>query len=93
MAYRDFTHITPFLVQIWMYATPVVFPLSLVPARWRWVMYVNPMTGVIEGFRSAFLGRPFDWMALGSSVSGGVVLLALGASYFGRVERRFADII
>ena len=93
VAYRDFTHITPFLVQIWMYAAPVVFPLSLVPARWRWVMYLNPMTGVIEGFRSAFLGRPFDWMALGSSVVEAIVLLAIGASYFGRVERRFADII
>jgi lipopolysaccharide transport system permease protein len=93
VAYRDFTHITPFLVQIWMYATPVVFPLSLVPARWRWVMYVNPMTGVIEGFRSAFLGRPFDGVALGWSSVEAIVLLAMGASYFGRVERRFADII
>jgi lipopolysaccharide transport system permease protein len=93
VAYRDFTHITPFIVQIWMYATPVVFPLSLVPQRWRWVMYLNPMTGVIEGFRSAFLGRPFDWVALGSSTSAAIVLMAAGASYFGRVERRFADII
>lgn len=93
VAYRDFTHITPFLVQIWMYATPVVFPLSLVPAKWRWVLYANPMTGVIEGFRSAFLGRPFDWVALGWSSAEALVLLAIGASYFGRVERRFADII
>ncbi|HET8774808.1 MAG TPA: ABC transporter permease [Thermoanaerobaculia bacterium] len=93
VTYRDFTHITPFLVQIWMYVTPVVFPLSVVPERWRWLLYLNPMTGIVEGFRSALLGKPFDLVALGSSFAWAVVLLAAAVAYFERVERRFADII
>ena len=93
VTYRDFTHITPFLLQIWMYATPVVFPLSVVPERWRWLLYLNPVTGIVEGFRSALLGKPFDLVALGSSLAWAVVLLGASVAYFERVERRFADII
>lgn len=93
VTYRDVTHITPFVVQIWMYATPVVFPLSVVPVRWRWVLYINPMTGVIEAFRSAFLGKPFDVAGVVASSVMAVVLFAAGVAYFERVERRFADII
>lgn len=93
VAYRDFAHLTPFLVQIWMYATPVVFPASLVPERWQWLMYCNPMAGLIEGFRSAFLGKPFDLIGLGVSFAIAVVIFTLGVAYFEKVERRFADII
>jgi lipopolysaccharide transport system permease protein len=93
VTYRDFTHITPFLVQIWMYVTPVVFPLSVVPGRWRPLLYLNPMTGIVEGFRSALLGKPFDLVGLGSSFAWAVVLLVAAVAYFERVERRFADII
>jgi lipopolysaccharide transport system permease protein len=93
VAYRDFTHITPFLVQIWMYVTPVVFPVSLVPERWKWLLYLNPMTGLVEGFRSAFLGKPFDLHGLAVSLAVAVALFAAGVAYFERVERRFADII
>jgi lipopolysaccharide transport system permease protein len=93
VAYRDFTHLTPFILQIWMYATPVVFPLSVVPPRWRWLLYLNPMTGLIEGFRSAFLGKPFDLRGLGASFAIAVVMFAAGVTYFEKVERRFADII
>ena len=93
VSYRDFTHITPFLVQIWMFATPVVFPVSLVPPEWHWLIYANPMTGVIEAFRSAFLGKPFDWIGIGSSAFVSVTILAIAIAYFERVERRFADII
>lgn len=93
VAYRDFTHITPFLVQIWMYITPVVFPVSLVPPRWQWLLYLNPMTGLVEGFRAAFLGKPFDGVGLGTSFLAAVVVFAAGVAYFERVERRFADII
>jgi lipopolysaccharide transport system permease protein len=93
VAYRDFTHITPFLVQIWMYVTPVIFPISLVPERWRWLLYINPMTGLVEGFRSAFLGKPFDLAGLGISFAMAVAIFAVGVAYFERVERRFADII
>jgi lipopolysaccharide transport system permease protein len=93
VAYRDFTHITPFLLQLWMYATPVVFPASLVPPKWQWVLNLNPMTGVIEGFRSAFLGRPFDIASLAVSAAIAVAVFAVGVAYFERVERGFADII
>jgi lipopolysaccharide transport system permease protein len=93
VAYRDFTHLTPFLLQIWMYATPVIFPVSLVPERWQWVLYINPMTGLIEGFRSAFLGKPFDFMGLGISFAIAVAVFLVGVAYFEKVERRFADII
>jgi lipopolysaccharide transport system permease protein len=93
VSYRDFTHITPFLLQTWMYITPVVFPVSLVPQKWQWLLYLNPMTGLVEGFRAAFLGKPFDLPGLGVSFGVAIVLFATGIAYFERVERRFADII
>ena len=93
VSYRDFTHLTPFLVQIWMYVTPVIFPVTLVPERWQWLLYLNPMTGLVEGFRSAFLGKPFDLAGLGISCVIIIALLFAGVMYFEKVERRFADII
>ncbi|MBI1284715.1 MAG: ABC transporter permease [Thiobacillus sp.] len=93
VAYRDFTHLTPFMVQIWMFITPVIFPVSLVPERWQWLLYLNPMTGLVEGFRSAFLDRPFDLTGLGISFAIAILLFLLGVAYFEKVERRFADII
>lgn len=93
VAYRDFTHLTPFLVQIWMYVTPVIYPVALVPEQWRWLLYLNPMTGLIEAFRSAFLGKPFDVGGIGLSFAVAFAIFALGVAYFERVERRFADII
>lgn len=93
VAYRDFTHLTPFMVQIWMYITPVIFPVSLVPERWQWLLFINPMTGLVEGFRSAFLGRPFDLQGLSISFAIAIAVFAIGVAYFEKVERRFADII
>ncbi|MES3001678.1 MAG: ABC transporter permease [Pseudomonadota bacterium] len=91
--YRDVAHVTPFLVQIWMYVTPVIFPISVVPKQWQWLLYLNPMTGIVEGFRSAFLGRPVDVTGLAASLGVALVIFAVGISYFEKVERRFADII
>jgi lipopolysaccharide transport system permease protein len=93
VAYRDFRYVVPFLVQFWMFATPVVYPASLVPAAWRWVLYLNPMAGAMEGFRSAFLGKPFDMLGISLSFIISVLLFTLGVIYFQKVERRFADII
>lgn len=93
VAYRDFAHLTPFMVQIWMYITPVIFPVSLVPERWQWLLYLNPMTGLVEGFRSAFLGKPFDMTGLGISFAIAIAFFLIGVAYFEKVERRFADII
>jgi lipopolysaccharide transport system permease protein len=93
VAYRDFRYVVPFLVQFWTFATPVVYPVSLVPREWQWALYLNPMAGVIEGFRSAFLGSPFDVPGMLVSLAIAAILFAAGIAYFGKVERRFADII
>ena len=93
VTYRDFRYVLPFMVQFWMYATPVVYPASLFPEKWQWVLFLNPMAGLIEGFRSAFLGRPFDWIGISISMSVAVIVFLLGIFYFEKMERRFADII
>jgi len=91
--YRDVAHAVPFLLQLWMYATPIVYPSSLVPERWRLVFAVNPLTGIIEGYRAAMLGRPMPWAALGVSVGIIAVLNYFGFRIFSRMEREFADVI
>ena len=93
VSYRDFRYIIPFMIQFWMFATPVVYPASLVPRQYRWLLFLNPMAGFIEGFRSAFLGAPFDWAAIAISLGVAVAIFAAGVAYFETVERRFADII
>ena len=93
VSYRDFRHVIPILLQVWMFATPVVYPATLVPERWRWVLHLNPLSGLIGGFRSAFLGSPFDLPALAVSCAWAVLLFLLGVAYFVKAERRFADII
>lgn len=93
VAYRDFRYVIPFLIQLWLFATPVVYPASLVPERWQWLLYLNPMAGLIEGFRSAFLARPFDLFGIAISTAVALMIFFIGAFYFEKVERRFADII
>jgi lipopolysaccharide transport system permease protein len=93
VAYRDFTHLTPFMIQVWLYVTPVIFPVSIVPSQWHWLMYLNPMTGLVDGFRSCFLGKPFDILGLSVSLLVAVAFFVVGVAYFEKVERRFADII
>jgi lipopolysaccharide transport system permease protein len=93
VSYRDFRFVIPFMVQFWMWATPVVYPASLFPEKWQWVLFLNPMAGLIEGFRSAFLGRPFDLVGIGISLTVAALVFLLGIFYFEKMERRFADII
>jgi lipopolysaccharide transport system permease protein len=93
VAYRDFRYVIPFMLQFWMFATPVVYPASIVPEQWRWALYINPMAGIVEGFRASFLGRSFDFEALGLSLAVAATLFLAGVAYFEKVERRFADII
>src|SRR5438874_870706 len=90
--YRDVGYVLPFLVQFWMLASPVAYPSSLVPARWRWLYGLNPMAGVIEGFRWALTGhgQPPDQMMLASAVAV-VVILVGGLMFFQRVEGTVAD--
>ena len=91
--YRDVKYVLPFLVQLWMFASPVVYTSTLIPARWQPVFALNPMTGVVDGFRWALIGgdRP-DALILVSAVASLLVLLG-SLAYFRRVERTFADVI
>jgi lipopolysaccharide transport system permease protein len=94
VAYRDVRYAMPFVIQLWLFATPVVYPASLVPDRFRLLFGLNPMTGVVEGFRWAFLrhGSP-PWGLMGVSALTSAGLLVASAYYFRRVEHRFADLI
>lgn len=92
--YRDVGYLLPFIVQIWMYASPVAYPSSIVPDRFRVLFGLNPMAGVIEGFRAALLGtRTLDWSLLAASLLIVAVLLFTGALYFNRSEEMFADVV
>ena len=91
--YRDVKYVVPFLVQLWMFGSPVVYTSTLIPEQWRTVFALNPMTGVVEGFRWALIGgpRPDDLILVSAAAS---FLVLLGALiYFRRVERTFADVI
>jgi lipopolysaccharide transport system permease protein len=93
--YRDVRYAVPFLIQVWLFATPIVYPASEVPERWRAFVALNPMAGVIEGFRWALLGSTaaFPAQLLASSVLIVGVALGTGLLYFRRMERTFADVI
>jgi lipopolysaccharide transport system permease protein len=92
--YRDIRYVVPFLTQFWMYATPIAYSSSLIPEKWRWLYSLNPMTGVVEGFRWAILGKSsLDVVSLSISALMVVVLLIGGLYYFKRMEASFADII
>lgn len=92
--FRDIKHTLPFLIQIWMYASPVVYPLSMVPERWKLLYSLNPMVGVIEGFRWALLGKATpNFLAMGVSLFLIMLVLLGGIVYFKKMERFFADVI
>jgi lipopolysaccharide transport system permease protein len=91
--YRDVRFALPFFVQLWMFATPVIYPASIVPERFRWLLFLNPMTGFIDGFRSALFNRPFDWRAIGLSTAITLALVVYAAFSFRKMEMRFADVI
>jgi len=91
--YRDVRYALPFLVQLGMFASPIIYPLSLVPEKWRWLMALNPLAGQIEAYRSAFFGKPFDWLSLGVSAVLTFAVLVYSAYNFRRMEKSFADII
>jgi lipopolysaccharide transport system permease protein len=91
--YRDVRYAVPFLIQIGMYLTPVVYPVNAIPSKWRWLLELNPASGEIQGFRSSLLRIPFDWPALALSTVLTVALLIFAAFSFKRMEREFADVI
>jgi lipopolysaccharide transport system permease protein len=92
--YRDVGHAIPFLIQLWMFASPIAYPVSLVPEKWRMLYSLNPMAGVIEGFRWALLGKESpDFMVIVISSFMVLALLLPGIIYFKYTERTFADVV
>jgi lipopolysaccharide transport system permease protein len=92
--YRDVQYAIPFLIQVWLFLTPIAYPISIVPEQWRALYALNPMVGVVEGFRWALLGqgRPLD-VSISLSVLITLILLVGGLFYFQRMERTFADVV
>jgi lipopolysaccharide transport system permease protein len=91
--FRDVKYAVPFFVQMGLFVTPVIYPVVYLPAQWRWLIGLNPMAGVIEGFRSALLGGAPDWRLVAASLAVTAAALIGGLLVFRRMERRFADII
>lgn len=92
--YRDVRYILPFFIQLLIYITPVIYPVSIFPQKIQWILYLNPMTGVIETFKSTFLGTGVViWQNLAVSTAMAVVFLILGVWYFIKTEKIFADVI
>jgi lipopolysaccharide transport system permease protein len=93
VTYRDFRHLMPFVTALWMWLTPVVYPLSALPGHWKRLALLNPLTGTVQAIRAAWLGLPIDWGALAIASVATLLLLVAGIAYFRRVERQFADTI
>ena len=91
--YRDVRHALPFIIQLGLFVTPIIYPLSIVPEKWHPVMALNPLTGLIEAFRDACFGRPFDWVNLGISTAATVGIVIFTTYTFRKMERSFADVI
>jgi lipopolysaccharide transport system permease protein len=91
--YRDVKVLVPFATTMWMYVSPVVYPLSRVPARWQLVYALNPLAGTLDGFRASLVGHSVAWGPWFVSVAAGLVVFVTGAAYFRRTERMFADIV
>ena len=92
--YRDIRYAIPFLIQLWMFASPIIYPLSMLPAKWQWVLMFNPLTGIIQNFRIALFGNQnFEWKSLAVSAVITIVVLVYSTFSFRRMERHFADIV
>ena len=91
--YRDVRFALPFMIQLWMFVSPVIYPASFLPERFRWLLWLNPMTGIIEGYRSALFALPLNWIALSISTIFTLALLMYSSYAFRRMERSFADIV
>lgn len=91
--YRDIRHAMPFFIQLWMFVTPIIYPSSFVPDKWRWILMFNPLTGLIEGYRSALFGKSFDLTGLATSTVIILFILIYSLNRFRKLERSFADIV
>ncbi len=91
--YRDVRYALPFFVQMWMFVSPIIYPASLVPERWRWLLDLNPLTGIIESYRACLFGKTIPWASLGLSTAISLAVLVGSAYFFKRMEKSFADVI
>jgi lipopolysaccharide transport system permease protein len=91
--YRDIRYALPFMIQLWMFVSPIIYPPSLVPERWRWAIAINPMTGIIDGYRSALFAHDFNWSAIAISALLTAAIVIYSAYDFRRMEKTFADIV
>ncbi len=92
--YRDCSYVLPYLIQIWMWASPVIYPISIFPSRWRTWLALNPLVAIVESFRWVMFGRtPIAGTVVITGIIGSIVILLIGAFFFRRVEREFADIV
>ncbi|MEK6280888.1 MAG: ABC transporter permease [Acidobacteriota bacterium] len=91
--YRDVRYALPFLLQVWMFMSPIMYPSSIVPRQWRWVFSLNPLTGIIESYRSSLFGLPLHHLSLAYSILFTAVLLSVAAYTFRRMEKSFAEVI
>jgi lipopolysaccharide transport system permease protein len=91
--YRDIGAIVPLGLQLWMFATPIIYPTSLLPERWRTWLLLNPLAGITEGIRAAIFGLPFDNRGLAAAAVGAVVVFGAGVVIFRRLEDQFADVV
>jgi lipopolysaccharide transport system permease protein len=92
--YRDLAQLIGFGMQLWMYATPIVYPVSLIPEEWQWLMALNPMASIIEAFRYAFLGAgTIHFWQMGLSLVTTIIVLCIGIILFSRVEKSFMDTV
>ena len=91
--YRDVKFALPFSLQVWMIASPIFYPVTMIPEKWRLVFAINPLTGIIDGFRSALFGLPFNWQVIGVSVASMMMICIVSILVFKRMEDDFADVI
>jgi lipopolysaccharide transport system permease protein len=93
VSFRDVKYAVPFLIQMGIFVTPVIYPLRYIPARWQALVGLNPIAGIVLGFRSAFLGSPVPWPIIDISLIMSLLVFIAGLMIFRRMERRFADLI
>src|SRR5882724_1133298 len=91
--YRDLRHALPFIIQLWMFASPVIYPTSIVPEKWKWLVIINPVAGIIEGFRASLTGSSFDWVHVSISAIITLAVLVCSVYIFRRFEDTFADVV
>ena len=92
--YRDVRYALPFLIQLWMFVSPIIYPSSFLPEKWRWLLALNPLTGLVEGFRTAMFGtRPLDFRTILISSVFTLLMLVYATYTFRKMERTFADIV